>query len=277
MSRTSIGYTLSRPDGQRTVRLALDPAQYSQQVMLEYLQAGRLYESETCTYLAAILRDGDVFVDVGAHVGWFSLFAATLVGPTGQVWSFEPSRANHAHLIEHAVLNDFQHLRPVHAAVGSASGIVPLKLRADNDGGHAVRPDVTSGAAMLEADGVEPVWCTTLDDVFGDRTLPPVRAIKIDAEGFEHEVLRGATGFLARHAVPVVIAEINHPCLAIAGTDEHALRAFMDAQGYDTMMFHPTEPMLVRLPPGETVRTELVINYCFVRRTASTLPAAPAT
>lgn len=277
MSREIRTYALSRPDGPRHVRLALDRAQYSQRIMLEYLDAGRLYEAETCTYLGAMLRDGDVFLDVGAHVGWFSLFAAALVGPTGQVWSFEPNRANHAHLVEHVALNGVTHVHPIQAAVGASSGVVPLCLQESNDGGHAVRPGAGDVTTLLDDATIQPTWCTSLDAFFGDRSLPPVRAIKIDAEGYEMEVLRGARDFLARHEVPAVIAEINHACLSSLGTDEHALRAFMDAQGYDTTFFHPTEPMLVPLPPGEVVRSEILLNYCFVRRTASTSAAGPAT
>lgn len=255
----------------------MDRSFYTQRVMLEYLDAGRLYEEETCTYLGAILRDGDVFVDVGAHVGWFSMLAASLVGPTGQVWSFEPGRANHAQLVDHVAMNGFAHVRPVQAAVGSTGGIVTLHVHAGHDGGHAIRPEVERGASLPADIALQPAWCTSLDAFFGDRTLGTVRAIKIDVEGFELEVLRGAQDFLARHQVPAVIAEINHQCLASCGTDEHAVRAFMDAQGYDTNFFHPTQPMLLPLPPGEVVRSEIVLNYCFVRRTASTSAAEPTT
>ncbi len=277
MSRETRTFALSRPDGPRHVRLALDPAFETQRVMLEYLDAGRLYEQETCTYLAAILRDGDVFVDVGAHVGWFSLFAASLVGPTGQVWSFEPGRANHAQLVDQIALNGYAHVRPVQAAVGSTCGIVTLHVHATHDGGHAVSPDADDAARLPRDFALQPTWCTSLDAFFGDRTLGTVRAMKIDVEGLELEVLRGAQDFLARHQVSAVIAEINHACLERFGTDEHALRAFMDEQGYDTNFFHPTQPMLLPLPPGEVVRSEIVLNYCFVRRTASTSTAEPAT
>ena len=277
MSRELRTYQLTRPDGPRPVRLSLDRAQYSQQIMLEYLDAGRLYEAETCAYLGSVLQDGDVFLDVGAHVGWFSMFAAALVGPSGQVWSFEANAANHAHLVQHVALNEFGQVHPIHAAVGEAAAVLPMLRRADNDGGHALRPDLGTVLERLDDPAFDATWCTSLDGFFGDRNLPPVRAIKIDVEGFELRVLRGARSFLARHAVPVVIAEINHPCLAIAGTDEHELRAFMDGLGYDTLFFHPTEPRLVPLPPGEVVRTTLVLNYCFVRRTASSTAPGPAT
>ena len=104
-TRRTVHVDFARNDGPRRVALHLDPAQMTQRIMLEYLDAGRLYEQETTAFLAAVLRDGDAMLDIGAHVGWFSMFAAHCVGPRGAVWSFEPDARNFAHLVEHVALN----------------------------------------------------------------------------------------------------------------------------------------------------------------------------
>jgi hypothetical protein len=75
--------------------------------------------------------------------------------------------------------------------------------------------------------------------------------------------MRGASSFLERHRVPFIIAEMNAACLTLAGSGEHEFRAFMTSLGYETNFFHPTRPELIPLPPGETVNTEVLLNFCF--------------
>ncbi len=265
MARSAHAYTVSTPHGPRSVRLSLDAAQYSQRIMMEYLSAGRLYEQETCAFFGAVLKDGDAFLDIGAHVGWFSMLAAALVGPSGEVWSFEPNRQNHAHLLDHIALNEAWHVRPMHMAVGETSGILPLRVSTDNDGGHALVPvsDADDRARALAEEQVQPVYVCSLDSLFADRSFTSLKAIKMDAEGAEHAIMLGAREFLKRHQVPFVIAEMNQSCLELMGSSEHDFRAFMTSLGYETNFFHPTRPELVPLPPGETVNSDVLLNYCF--------------
>ena len=67
--RHDISLTLTRDHGPTRITLSLDPDQMSQRFMLNDLTTGRLYESETSQFLGAVLGTGDVFIDVGAHVG----------------------------------------------------------------------------------------------------------------------------------------------------------------------------------------------------------------
>ncbi len=267
MPRIEKSYTLARPDGPRSIRMSLDPEQMSQRIMLEYLDAGKLYEQETCQFLAAILQDGDTFIDIGAHVGWFTTFAAALVGPTGEVWSVEPNRSNFAHLVDHIAMNEAWHVRPLHMALGNRRTVEPLAIAPDNDGGHAVRAvsDSAERADALTASNVQPTYVGTLDDLLLHRPFKSLKAIKIDAEGAEHAIMNGAEQLLARHRVPYVIAEMNEACLRMAGSSEMSFRAFMTSLGYSTHFFHPTKPELIPLEPGQTVQSEVLLNFCFRR------------
>ena len=78
--RQEISITIAAPAGPRQLRLLLDGDQMSQRFMLNDLTAGRLYESETSNFIGSILQPGDTFVDIGAHVGYFSMLASTLAG-----------------------------------------------------------------------------------------------------------------------------------------------------------------------------------------------------
>ena len=92
--RDDISITLNRDSDATSVALSLDPQQMSQQFMLEALNAGQLYESETSVFLGAVLQPGDTFIDVGAHVGYFSMLAAAFVGKSGRVISFGPDTSS---------------------------------------------------------------------------------------------------------------------------------------------------------------------------------------
>lgn len=265
MPTSPFAYQITRPDGPRTIRLALDRALMSQQIMAEYLDAGKLYEQETSAFFGAVLREGDSFLDLGAHVGWFSMLAAALVGPTGEVWSFEPDDRNFRQLLDHISLNEATHVRPMHMAVGARAGVEAFQVSAENDGGHALRAaDSSAGReAELARDDRRPVYVSTLDSLFADRTIPSLRAIKMDVEGAEHAVVNGARDFLARHQVPFIVAEMNDACLRLAGSSEMQFRELMTELGYETQFFHPTKPELIKLAPGETVQSEVLLNFCF--------------
>lgn len=253
------------PERRHVVRLALDPARMSQRMMLECLGREELYEPETTQFLVSVLRPGDAFVDVGTHVGYFSSLAAAVVGPAGKVVSFEPEADNFARLLDNLRLNSFAHVEPVNMAVGEAEGEAEFFVNADNDGGHALW-DVGLHAfnrLSREAPRSRRVKVTSLDAFLGDRDLPPLRAIKIDAEGAEQQVLRGAESLLRARPVPFVICEVNRFGLERMGASEAGLRAYMAELGYETWIFLPGESSLVKLEPEHTVETDFVFNLLF--------------
>jgi FkbM family methyltransferase len=272
MARHDVSLTLQRDHGPTQITLSLDPEQMSQRFMLNDLTAGQLYESETSQFLGAVLGQGDTFIDVGAHVGYFSMLGAALVGPAGRVISFEPDTSNYAHLLEHVERNAAAQVLPVPMAVGSEARVAEFFVNDDNDGGHGLW-NVGShpfNARTREAPRTRKVFLTTLDEFVGSSGPRRVKAIKIDAEGSELAVLAGARMLLEQHAVPFVVAEINRFALTAMGTSEAALRGFMTMLGYETYVFQPGQSVLQRLMPEETVESDYVFNVLFRH------PLAPA-
>jgi FkbM family methyltransferase len=273
LDRQLVSLRLDSDTGTRRFQMSLDPSQMSQQMMLQCLSRNELYESGTSRFLGTVLREGDTFVDVGAHVGFFSLLGAVFTGPSGQVISFEPEEENYRHLVENIRLNGFTHVVPVNSAVGDAAGIAQLYVNADNDGGHALW-DVGLHAFNARSRATprpRRVRVTTLDGFFAGRAITSLKAIKIDAEGGELRILQGAKGTLERHRVPFVICEVNRFALERMGTSETQLRAFMAGLGYEAYLFAPDGGSLVRLVEDQTVvGDEFVFNLMFRH------PSAPA-
>ena len=210
-----------------------------------------------------------MFVDVGAHVGYFSLLASALVSPSGEVVAFEPEPGNQERLAAHIGRNGAA-VRLVRAAVGEREGETQLHLNADNDGGHALW-DV-GHHPFNELSRRAPSSCTvrlaTLDGYFAQPDSPDaaaIKAIKIDAEGSELRVLEGAERLLRTHQVPYLVLEINRAGLACMGSDEAMLRAWLGALGYETLLLAPGGG-LFPLAEDQRVESESVFNLVFRHR-----------
>ncbi len=264
---TPLSLAIDGPHGSLRVRYAFDLASEVQRGMHEALDAGQFYEAATTRLLMSVLKPGDTFVDIGAHVGFFTMLAAALVGDTGEVIAFEPSPGNYRHLVEHVALNELTNVLPLHLALGDREGVAALHLNADNDGGHALW-DVREHPANEKsraAPCVHPAYVTRLDRVLRQRPMRSLRAIKLDVEGSEVAALRGAVETLSRHRVPFVIAEVNRSGLAAMGASELDLRVLMAGLGYEAWIIQDADPELVPLADDATVAMDCVFNLLFRR------------
>ena len=187
------------------------------------------YEAPVQEALAAALRPGDVVLDVGANIGFLTVLAAHLVGPAGRVVAFEPVPANARLVRRNAALNRQSQVEVVQAAVGDRDGT-----------GTLVLARYAGGAALAEADtppdacGELAVELVTLDRwlAAGAARLPgPVRLLKVDVEGAEPAVLRGAAGLLAA-GQPLVLLEVDAPAAADAEAKYAACRDLLAGHGY---------------------------------------------
>ena len=190
------------------VRLFLDLSDHA--IGLNILRGH--YEEEEIRYVASVLGPGDTALDLGAHIGFFTVQMAALVGPTGRVYAFEPDEAN-ADLLERSVAeNRFEdRIVVTRAAVGAATGQAILTFPAEtlNSGGAYLLP---SGGKPLAGNLARQVPVVALD------TQPirrPVRLLKIDVEGAEPQVLQGATRLLTEDR-PVILSELHPTQLARA-------------------------------------------------------------
>jgi FkbM family methyltransferase len=146
---------------------------------------GETYEPDVWPRLMSAAGPGDVVVDVGALVGLYTLALARRVGPTGRVIAFEPDPESFALLTAQVRLNGVEdRVELVQAAVGECGGRVPFQ------GGRLADSRVLSESAA----GAGTVACVALDDVLGSRR---VDVLKVDVEGYEVHVLKGARGLLS--------------------------------------------------------------------------------
>lgn len=190
-----------------------------------------LFEPAETGLVKKLLQPGDTFIDVGAHIGWFTTIAAHQIGISGQVIACEPYPANAAALKENIAINDAQNVRLVEMALGDQPG--ELSLAPTRDSG--------SITALVWGDGERvTISVTTLDEVAAD--LSDITLLKIDVEGWESNVLRGGKSTLGR--TKNVLFEINKPALKKAGASAEGLYEILRDAGFTT--FSIVEPHGIR-------------------------------
>jgi FkbM family methyltransferase len=164
------------------------------------------YERDEMALVERLLGPGDVVVDAGAHIGFFTMQMASIVGAAGRVYAFEPCETN-ADLLDRSIRENRFEDRIVfeRAAVGAASGsaILTFAVETLNTGGAYLLRD---GTAPLTGNVERKVDVVALD---GAGLRRPVRFIKMDVEGAEPLVLEGARQILEQDR-PVILSEL-HP------------------------------------------------------------------
>jgi len=156
------------------------------------------YEIGTLQVMSDCLEPGDTFLDIGASVGQMSLHASTLVGKKGKVLAFEPHPQRYNSLIEAITINQRTNVTAYQTGLGEVED--ELKLYTDR-----VSPSLMADG---EHDGTyESVRVLKLDSVLRNENTSTVRMIKIDVEGFELNVLRGASELLSSPDAPIICME----------------------------------------------------------------------
>ena len=197
------------------------------------------FEPNEFAFLDRVLKPGMVFVDVGANDGYYTLFAARRVGPSGRVVAAEPSSRERAHLQRNLGRNGLDNVTVVPAAIGAASGLADLHLAHGVHAGHNTlgsfaHDDVVR--ASLERVPIEP-----LDAVIARLALAQVDFVKIDVEGAEARVIAGAATVL-KSMRPILLLEVNDKALRAQGNCADSLIGTLRGElGYEIFVFSPVE------------------------------------
>ncbi|NER08076.1 MAG: class I SAM-dependent methyltransferase, partial [Okeania sp. SIO3C4] len=255
---------------QQEIKLSLDSHKFTQKLMLDSLQKGRAYESEIFQLIPKFLQNGDCFIDIGAHIGYYSVLAAKIVGIEGKVFAFEPELSNYQKILENISLNNLNNISLFNLAVGSETKQTQLFFNQDNDGGHALW-DVGKHPFNQKSLGnqtMQNIQQSTLDDILvRQKDIGQIKMIKIDTEGAELDVIKGAVNTFSQYNVPYIICEINRFGLQQMGTNEKELREFMDSLKYETYLITSDEiNPLVKLPIDKYYQTSHIFNVLFTKQ-----------
>jgi FkbM family methyltransferase len=187
------------------------------------------YERSTGRAIKNHLRAGDTFWDIGAYTGWFSLLARKIVGSNGKVVSFEPSPDVFNLLSANA--SGLHCIRVIQCGVGNADTVAFFAAQGASSSASFVEDVTKINRHYLPETPVQQVEVSIrkLDSLMIELGRPSL--VKIDVEGFELEVLKGATGLLST-ARPTLIVEIHPLQLNLSGGSEELLFEFLKGHGY---------------------------------------------
>lgn len=161
-----------------------------------------VHEPLTSAAFCALCPLGGVVLDIGAHIGQFTLLAAKRVGPTGRVLAFEPNPETRTRLDANVALNGLANVTVVAEGLAAQSGTRRLYFGGEAHNIGAASLDAKAGQQWVE------VTCARLDDVVEREGVGRVDLVKLDVEGAEVEVLEGGGETMANHR-PAVVFEAN--------------------------------------------------------------------
>ncbi|MEM9769727.1 MAG: FkbM family methyltransferase, partial [Cyanobacteria bacterium P01_D01_bin.71] len=161
----------------------------------------RWYDLPLQILLEKALKPGDEVVDVGAHVGLFSLAARRVVGAEGLIHAFEPNPLPCQRLQQAIALNRLENIKVYSVGLGEQTGQQSLYFSPQNSGVGSLQPPVDDAAAA-EMEEI------LVDMQRGDEILPSAapRLIKLDVEGAEMAAMRGCAHLIHQH-LPLIIYE----------------------------------------------------------------------
>lgn len=158
-----------------------------------------IFELHIQRAMTAILSRGDVFYDVGAHIGFMSLLAADVVGPEGYVYAFEPLQVNAQRITQLMEANGIGNYKLIVEAVADKKGVGDLFF----ENGKPAEPSLLQGRRNKSIK----VRTITLDEFAAENQWPSL--VKVDVEGAERMVLNGSTRLLSASNAPSWIIEIH--------------------------------------------------------------------
>lgn len=185
------------------------------------------FEQEELAYINKTLVAGDSFVDVGANIGLFSLYASQKVGATGKVITFEPSPKTFNRLKENIELNGCTNTHLHQLGISDKPGELSLNISGDGmDAWETFAPDLNN---RFQDQVKVPV--VTLDDMLANENKEKIRIVKIDVEGWEKFVLKGAEQFFTTYS-PIIMLEFTEENTQMAGYAVTELYDIVSMWGY---------------------------------------------
>ena len=221
-SRTA---TIVEIEGAEPFAMFVDP---TDQTISPTLWRWGIWEPNETHWFIRSLRPGDVVVDVGANIGYYTLLGARLVGDAGRVYAFEPDPAAFAILERNVRLNGLENVVLEQKAVSNEAGSIQLFLAATNKGDHRIYDVEGEERQAIDVEAV------ALDAYF-EGVEDAVDFVKVDAQGAEGVILDGMLGLIGKSDDLVMAFEYSPQSLMGTGyTGNHLLKTF---RGFGLTMF----------------------------------------
>jgi len=195
---------------------------YSKEWFFPRCDGGKYHEPAVTELVRLLSKEQPSFVDVGAHLGYFTVVAGALM-PSSPIISVEMDDRALERLKKNVALNNLTNVQIFHTAISGASGPVSYRRLPMLDSGESISYGHTDDPTVT-------IQGRTLDKLFAETGIVP-GLIKIDVEGADYDVLTGMTQTLTKQ--PVLLLEIHGKKLPLFGSDSRQVLRFLEDAGYE--------------------------------------------
>ena len=216
----------------------------------------RIYESTTVENLLPFIRQSKVFFDVGANIGYYSLLAKA-VNPQLRVCSFEPLPQNVHSFRTNLEKNKNYSIQLVEQCVSDSIGETEFIVPPDEEcgWGRIAYRELFDGKKITRQK-------TTIDEFCKQQNIAEVDFIKIDVEGFEFHVLKGAEKLLSKKNAPHLCIEMNIPCFQDMGINVDDIFLFLKEYNYKFYYINSSGKLAPTAGPVENYKH---LNYFAIK------------
>lgn len=169
-------------------------------------------EPETVNWIEKNMKEGDIFYDIGANVGAYSFIARVVTNNKCKIYAFEPSFTTFTELSQNILLNDCQEkIIPFNVALSDKTNLFSFNYSDINPGaaGHSLKESITENGKNFKPIFIQPILSYRLDDLIKQFSLDLPNLIKIDVDGAELNIIKGAENTLSNPFLRSVLIEIN--------------------------------------------------------------------
>ncbi len=224
------------------------------------LSINKIYELNETNFIKDSINKGDIVIDIGANIGYFTLLFARLVGDTGKVYSFEPDPRNCLLLEKNVQINNYSNVLLEKKAVSDKSEKSQLYMTEFTPGSSMHK----GNSALIDEIDVDVV---TLDDYFKTNSIRP-DFIKIDIEGYELNALKGMKSILQFSDKTKIMIEYNPLTKFFFNSDPMDSLTFLDELGYKFKDLNSKIPIFFNLDQviKKYQNTKKVTNFICIKK-----------
>lgn len=233
--------------------------QKNYQTIYGLLQEGHLYEADVSNFMLRTINKSDTVVDIGANVGFYTMLLSSLTKETGKVIAFEPSEKNVAQIKENQSINGFTNIDIRQKLLGNKNSKEVYYHFSNTDSGTSyARENIPDDKREYEKKVV-----FTLDEEL--KNISAIKLVKIDVEGFEVKVLKGAQDLLSSNRVRYWVVEYIPTTYAEAGESIDTLREYMKQFNLDMFVLDYQRGFPKHYPYDLNFAGRWVINLLFAK------------
>lgn len=199
---------------------------------MEFMRCMSLFTKEagTCAWINREVQPGQVFYDIGANIGLYTILAARRTGEKGKVFAFEPHSANFTRLLENIAVNDFKDIvLPCNFALNDRSGFLPFNYMTSDAATSNSQLASTVGIndEQFQPQVTELKYAANVDSLIASSSILPAHHIKLDVDGNELPILQGMSDLLRGDQRPLSVQVEVNP------RDKETVPPLMEQLGYE--------------------------------------------